>query len=77
MSGCKQITDDGLAHLAGIHTLDISDCTAITAAGLAQLTGVRKLRFSQHTLDFPAMRDAAFALGLDRKDWSVYWETGL
>jgi hypothetical protein len=40
MSGCDQITDAGLAHLTGIHTLDVSGCDEITDAGLAHLTGI-------------------------------------
>ena len=37
------ITDAGLAHLTGIHTLDMSYCKRITDAGLAQLTGICRL----------------------------------
>ncbi len=44
MWGCPGITDTGLAHLAGIHTLIMRECFWITDAGLAHLTGI-------HTLD--------------------------
>jgi hypothetical protein len=43
MEGCAQITDAGLAHLTGIHTLDMSRCARITDAGLAHLTGIHTL----------------------------------
>ena len=42
--GCARITDAGLAHLTGIHTLVMHGCAQITDAGLAHLTGI-------HTLD--------------------------
>ena len=45
MRGCELITDAGLAHLTGIHTLYMSECARVTDAGLAHLTGI-------HTLDF-------------------------
>jgi hypothetical protein len=61
MSFCAQITDAGLVHLTGIHTLNMSFCAQITAAGLAHLTGI-------HALDMdgcnPATIDAARALRL-------------
>jgi hypothetical protein len=61
MRACRHITDAALAHLTGIHTLDISGCDQITDAGLAHLTGI-------HTLDLrgcnPATRWAARARGL-------------
>ena len=37
------ITDAGLAHLAGIHALNMGWCTGITDAGLAHLTGIHTL----------------------------------
>jgi hypothetical protein len=43
MGGCEQITDAGLAHLTGIHTLDMTVCKQITDAGLAHLTGIHTL----------------------------------
>jgi len=43
MSECSQITDAGLAHLTGIHTLNMSRCARITDAGLAHLTGIHTL----------------------------------
>jgi hypothetical protein len=44
MSGCDRITDAGLAHLTGIHTLDMSGWRMrITDAGLAHLTGIHTL----------------------------------
>jgi len=43
MGGCTGITDAGLAHLAGIHTLNMDGCTGITDAGLAHLTGIHTL----------------------------------
>jgi hypothetical protein len=61
MSGCRQITDAGPAHLTGIHTLKMWRCEQITDAGLAHLTGI-------HTLDLrgcnPATIGAARARGL-------------
>jgi hypothetical protein len=61
MYKCARITDAGLAHLTGIHTLDMSRCTRITDAGLAHLTGI-------HTLNMygcnPAIIAAARALRL-------------
>jgi hypothetical protein len=43
MSYCNRITDAGLAHLTGIHTLNMRGCTRITDAGLAHLTGIHTL----------------------------------
>ena len=43
MGGCARITDAGLAHLTGIHTLDMRYCAGITDAGLAHLTGIHTL----------------------------------
>jgi hypothetical protein len=43
MRWCEQITDAGLAHLTGIHTLNMGWCTLITDAGLAHLTGIHNL----------------------------------
>jgi hypothetical protein len=40
---CALITDAGLAHLTGIHTLNMDDCRLITDAGLAHLTGIHTL----------------------------------
>ena len=40
--GCGRITDAGLAHLTGIHTLDMYGCE-ITDAGLVHLTGIHTL----------------------------------
>jgi hypothetical protein len=37
------ITDAGLAHLTGIHTLDMDGCTQISPVGLAHLTGIHTL----------------------------------
>ena len=55
MSGCTQstITDGAFAHLAGIHTLDMSWCdqATITDAAFAHLAGI-------HTLN---MRDCSQA----------------
>jgi hypothetical protein len=45
MGGCRRITDAGLAHLTGIHTLDMSECERITDAGLAHLTGIHTLLY--------------------------------
>ncbi len=38
-----QITDAGLAHLTGIHTLNMNFCFGITDAGLAHLAGIHTL----------------------------------
>ena len=61
MRQCSGITDEGLAHLRGIHTLDMGFCDGITDAGLAHLCGI-------HTLDIrgcnPATIATARALGL-------------
>jgi hypothetical protein len=43
MSWCTRITDAGLAHLTGIHTLDMCCCERITFVGLAHLTGIHTL----------------------------------
>ena len=48
MRFCTLITDDGLAHLTGIHTLVMHECYGITDAGLAHLTS------SHATLPRPA-----------------------
>ena len=37
MNNCALITDTGLAHLTGIHTLEMYGCKQITDAGLASL----------------------------------------
>lgn len=42
----KTITDADLAHLAGIHTLNIQGCSNVTDAGLAHLEGIKKLNVS-------------------------------
>ena len=64
MRECALVTDAGLAHLTGIHTLNMSYCARITDAGLAHLTGI-------HTLDMrgcnPATIAAARAMGLKPK----------
>jgi hypothetical protein len=44
VSYCKGVTDAALAHLKGIHTLDITRCQGVTDTGLAHLKGI-------HTLD--------------------------
>jgi hypothetical protein len=46
MAGCALITDAGLSHLTGIHTLNIEGCRQITDAGLAHLTGIYTLFMS-------------------------------
>ena len=61
MDGCDGITDAGVAHLRGIHTLDMYRCTGITDAGLAHLSGIRALGMSGCT---PAAIAAARARGL-------------
>ena len=43
MGRCTGITDAGLAHLAGIHTLNMRWCDQITDAGLAHLAGIHAL----------------------------------
>jgi hypothetical protein len=43
---CGQITDAGLAHLTGIHTLNMHNCARITDAGLAHLIGIHTLLMS-------------------------------
>jgi hypothetical protein len=52
-----QITDAGLAHLAGIHTLNMRGCTGITDAGLAYLAGIKTLDMS----GCPGITDASLA----------------
>ncbi len=44
MNFCTEITDAGVAHLRGIHTLGMRGCTGVTDAGLAHLPSI-------HTLD--------------------------
>ncbi len=61
MRKCKRITDVGLAHLTGIHTLDMRYCNGITDAGLAHLTGIRTLRMQGCS---PSAIAAARARGL-------------
>jgi hypothetical protein len=43
MPFCHGITDAGLAHLRGIHPLDMRYCNRITDAGLVHLRGIHKL----------------------------------
>ncbi len=40
---CSGITDAGLAHLRGIHTLNMGYCIGTTNAGLAHLAGIHTL----------------------------------
>jgi hypothetical protein len=61
MGGCVRVTNAGLAHLTGIHTLDMTFCAQITDAGLAHLTGIQGLVMRSCT---PACIAAAHALGL-------------
>ena len=51
---CARITDAGLAHLTGIHSLEMRECTGITDAGLAHLTGI-------HTLNMWRCNEATIA----------------
>ena len=67
------ITDEALAHLQGIHELDLSFCdlTRVTAAGLVHLVSLRKLRLSRPAFEdeelVPAAVEAALTeLGLDK-----------
>ena len=43
MYSCAGITDAGLAHLAGIHTLNVLECRGVTDAGLAHLRDTHTL----------------------------------
>ena len=61
MGRCTGITDAGLAHLRGIHTLSMWGCTGITNAGLAPLVGIQALIMEGCA---PAVIAAARALGL-------------
>lgn len=47
LAGCTEITDDALAHVAGLDqlvSLDLTDCWQITDQGLQHLAGMRNLR---------------------------------
>jgi hypothetical protein len=57
---CTDITDAGLAHLCGIHTLVLRGGTAITDAGLVHLRGIHAL----HTIHCLGITDAGVALCL-------------
>jgi hypothetical protein len=46
LSCCNFITDAGLAHLSGVHTLNLSYCLLITDAGLTHLRSVHTLNLS-------------------------------
>ena len=80
MSRCKDstgqyiaITDAALAHLQGIHKLDLRGCdlTLVTATGLSHLVGIRGLYLSQDERYTPHSVHAALAeLGLDKV---VHW----
>jgi hypothetical protein len=61
MGGCKRISDVGLAHLAGIHSLNMRGCTGVTGAGLPHLAGIRALNMHDCA---PAAIAAARARGL-------------
>ncbi len=64
MGGCKRISDVGLAHLAGIHSLNMRGCTGVTGgAGLPhlRLAGIRALNMHDCA---PAAIAAARARGL-------------
>jgi hypothetical protein len=43
LSGCDQITDEGLCHLRNLQSLDLSRCTGITDAGLSNLRNLKEL----------------------------------
>ena len=43
MRGCRSLTNAGLAHLAGVHTLDVSDCDQLGDGALEHVAGVRCL----------------------------------
>jgi hypothetical protein len=58
---CCRITDAGLAHLTGIHTLNMGWCARVTDAGLAHLTGIHTLYMGGCT---PAIIAAARARAL-------------
>ena len=61
---CVRITDAGLAHLTGIHTLDMLGCPGITDAGLTHLAGIDSLDMRGCA---PATIAAARARGLPVK----------
>jgi len=46
LSGCKNITDEGLVHLRGVRVINLSECALITDEGLAHLRGVRVVDLS-------------------------------
>jgi hypothetical protein len=43
MYNCTEITDAGLAHLTGIHTLGLRGCARVTDVGLLHLRGIHAL----------------------------------
>ena len=65
MTGCRQITDDALAHLKGIQHLDISYCSdgALTPAGLLALIAVPVVRVAGCNKE---LRDAAYAIATEQ-----------
>lgn len=42
------MTNEGLAHLRGIHTLEMENCWRVTDAGLVHLRGIRQLTPPQY-----------------------------
>jgi hypothetical protein len=61
MTDCTGVTDTAIAHLRGIHTLDMSWCSqvAITDAAFVHLAGIQRL--SMWFCDQDTITDAAFA----------------
>ena len=63
LSGCYQLNDKGLTHLAGLtalRTLDLTDCYAITDGGLAHLAGLTALQ-TLSLSSCPAITNAGLA----------------
>ena len=44
------VTDAGLEHLKGVHTINLANCTKITDAGLKYLRGVHTISNRAHDL---------------------------
>jgi hypothetical protein len=69
MSYCKRITDAGLTHLTGIHTLDMGYCTLITDAGLVHLTGIHTLSMRGiHLATVAAARVLGFSVEYEEEE---------
>jgi len=65
----KTITDADLAHLTGIHTLNIQGCSNVTDAGLAHLAGIKELIVSH----VPKITDVGLSYLADIHTLDITW----